>query len=157
MTEITHERNTSREGILALLGVAITTAGFVAFHTFLFPLPWRDCRTFAVIYIAIGAVVAVAVGIYGIFNIMCNGKFICRLDNETIECVSPVKGCGDSFKVKINDIVKIEKEEWAESYRWYIWDSADHRYWPTSNYGNPADDLIEAIRETNDSIIYSER
>ena len=46
-----------------------------------------------------------------------------------------------------------EKEDWGDgSYRWYVWDSAGKRYWLTSNYDNPVDKFVEALRERKPDI-----
>ncbi|MEX2119228.1 MAG: hypothetical protein WD847_06435 [Pirellulales bacterium] len=150
MTRLEHRRTAVREGVGVLIGVSATMFGLAAFYVLFFWWTWDDDWLFVIAGFAILAVVFLVAATYAIVNISRDGEFVCRIDGDTIECVSPVKGCGETFMIRIADIVKVEKEE--DSRSWYIWDRAGNRYWLTGNYGNPARKFIHVIREMNESI-----
>src|SRR5690606_37656581 len=55
------------------------------------------------------------VGYYARAHFRAGGEFCCRLDDERFTCVSPVGPCGDSFDLPLDEIVKIEREDWGET------------------------------------------
>ena len=152
MTVLEHRRGTRQAGILALLGVGATAVGFIAFQVFFFPSLWNDDHLFFILFYAILSVVVTGVASIAIADIVKAGEFVCEMDDDIIECISPLEGCGDSFRIPIADIAKVEKVTGQDSHRWYIWDNAGRRYWLTSNYGNPADKFIRAIQELNEGV-----
>ena len=89
---------------------------------------------------------------YAIVNIIANDEFRCVLTTETLACYCSVNGAGETFKVELADIKKLEKEAWSESHRWYIWDVNDNRYWLTSNFDNPCERIIESIQELRPNV-----
>lgn len=100
----------------------------------------------------IGGAFTLAVLLYAGANIWARGDFVCRLDSERFTCVSPADGCGDSFDLAIGDITKIEREDWSDDCRWYVWDTEGHRYWVSSNYGNPVYKFIEMLERVRPGI-----
>jgi hypothetical protein len=78
-----------------------------------------------------------------------NSEFLCRIDDEAIECVSPDSVDGETFKLRLSDIVKIERLGPSGKERWYLWDGTGRRYWLSDHYGNPADTFVELIRAAN--------
>ena len=130
-----------------------TAVGFIALQIFLFPSRWNDDHLFLVVYYAILSIVVAGVASIAIANIVKAEEFVCEMDDDIIECISPLDWCGESFRIPIADIAKVVKVTGEDSYRWFIWDKAGCRYWLTSNYGNPADKFIRAIQELNEGVI----
>jgi hypothetical protein len=70
---------------------------------------------------------------------------VIRIDEQTIECVVPHPGAGESFKLPIQDIVKVEHDMRDDDSDWYLRDKGGRRYLLTVNYGNPILDIVEDI------------
>jgi hypothetical protein len=150
---IEHRRSTRREGLkhLLQLGAFVITFGIVYRWFFAGWLgnwpPTALLNVFGVLTLLLAA--------NSVWEIIRNQEFSCRIDEEYLECNSP-KYSGDSFKLKISDIAKICKETGSESPSWYIYNTAGHRYWLTSNYGNPVRRFVKAIHEADKSVIEEE-
>lgn len=142
-----HRKSTASEGRAAIFSVVITIIGLGVFQWFTFGWIWAESRLFVVVFIAIEVVVCSIVVCYAIINLRSGQVFECRMDSERLTCVSPVPGCGQSFSVPITEIIRIERELWAESCRWYIWTADGQRFWLTGNYGNPVEEFVGAIRD----------
>jgi hypothetical protein len=80
------------------------------------------------------------------------GEFVLRIDERNIECRVPLAGAGDSFKLPIQDIVKVEHDMRDDQSEWYLHDKAGHRYLLTINYGNPILDIVELLQRLNPAI-----
>jgi hypothetical protein len=140
---IEHRKTTASEERSLIFSIVITLVGMGVFLWFLSPP-----TLFLVAFITIVGVVA-SIAIYNaVVNLQCKRTFVCRIDDEQISCVSPVSNCGESFSIPIRTIARIERMDGGESpYRWYIWNQAGERFWLTSNYDNPVDSFVDAIRE----------
>jgi len=95
-----------------------------------------------------GAVVA----IHAVWEIMQNGEFVCRLDSETFECSVPSKYSGETFRIRVGDITKIEKVKGEEMTTCYLWDKDGRRYWLTNHYRNPVAKFVAAIQKLNPAV-----
>lgn len=153
MSPLEHRRSTGSEALRMLFRITAVVAGFAVMQLFLFPYVWRENPWFVVAFVVVEFVVVVCGLMYVRANILVGREFICRMDNTYIECRSPVESCGQSFRVAVADIVRIERKGDSESRRWYIHDKAGRRYDLTTNYGNPADEFIRRIREVNSSVV----
>jgi hypothetical protein len=97
-------------------------------------------------------VVGLAVA-YAVANFIKGGEFVCRIDETYIQCQSPVRGCGPTFKIPIADIVKLEKQVVEDSAGW--WDicvRSGKRFQLTNYYGLPAEKvalLLQDIKYTS--------
>jgi hypothetical protein len=153
MTVLEHRRSTRSEGWESLGWISMTAAIFVVMEALFFHHLWREERIFFILFNTVCAPI-VGLGLcYSIINIIRNQEFVCKFDGETFECICPIKACGPTFKLRIAEIEKIEKRMNDGSPTWYIWDRAGHCHFVPNNYGNPAEDFIEAIREASKSII----
>ncbi len=152
MIRLEHRRSTAREGVRLLVGLGASVVGLGVLQVFLFPSIWEESPRFVVAFFAIEALVTVVVLTFALLNVMQGEEFVCRIDESCIQCFCPVSVCGQTFKIHIADVVKVEREEWSDSHRWYLWDKAGRKYWLTSNYGNPADQIIELVREANAAV-----
>ena len=142
-----HAKSTLAEGVSLLLWLGLIVMVVGCFQIFLFHTMWTEYLSyflgFLVAEVAIGLlVVYVAVG-----KIRRNVTFVCFLDDELIECVCPVKERGDSFRLKLDDVVRIEQKKDGESHRWYLHDVQGNRHWLTDAYRNPAAKFVQRIRE----------
>src|SRR5437879_3159014 len=106
-----HRRSTRRHGLYTLGTFALTIAGMGVFQFYFFPSIWNDDPSFVVIFWVIATIAAVLAVVYATVNIVKGGEFVCRMDESNIECVSPVRGCGQTFKLQIADIARVEKQE----------------------------------------------
>lgn len=145
MKRLKHSKNTMAEGIKVLLTLGMTVIGMGCFQILFFPHIWAVDPWFVVAFFGIEAIVCVGLLYYAFINIRKHELFLCFVDDELIECVCPVDGCGDSFRLQLDEIVQIERHDGGESYRWYLHDSHGHRHWLTSNYNNPDDKFVQRI------------
>ena len=148
-----HRRSTAAEGRQVLAWIAVTILGLGLFQAFFFPWIWRDSPVFKIVFVAIEVIVCSIAVAYAAMNIAKKQEFVCRITDGRIECLCPVPGCGESFVVRIDAIVKIEKERWEDSVRWYLWDNEGQRHWLTSNYDNPAEEFIRIIKLQNSRVV----
>lgn len=149
MLRLEYRRNTTRDGVRLLLGIVATVAVLGVVPLLYFRSVGEERPWVVVVYVAFVAIWTAVALPYAILNIRRGQEFLCRIDESSVECVCPAWGCGQTFSIRIADIAKVERQGWYDSHRWYLWDKAGRRYWLTGNYGNPADQIIELIRETN--------
>jgi len=141
-----HRKSTAKEGWRVLAGTVFTVAAFVAFGAFIFPDVRPEGWAILLASVIAGTFI-LAVMLYAVANIRAGSEFSCRLDEERFTCVSPVDACGDSFDLPLDQIAKIEREDWSEGdCRWYVWDAEGKRYWLTSNYNNPDGQFIANLQ-----------
>jgi hypothetical protein len=114
---------------------------------------WERNGIFATVFLSGAAVAAIVIFYYALANITRCRDFVCRIDDRTIECSVPLPSAGESFRLAIDDIVKVEKRASGESHDWYIWDAAGKQYQLTRNYGNPVKKFIGAILERNPAVV----
>lgn len=76
-------------------------------------------------------------------------EFVCRIDHELIECICPDEREGESFQLRLIEIVRLERMPGDGSHGWYVFDVYGRRYWLTSHYGNPADTFAKLIENGN--------
>lgn len=146
-----HRKRTRQEGAETILAAGATLGILGGVMSVL--LAYRQVEwPFGIVWFVILAMVGLIALVYAWLNIVNGKEFACRLDEKDLECISPVPGCGESFKIALADIVAIERESWSDSYRWYIGDAAGNRYWLTANYDNPVDEFLVRIRELNPAV-----
>jgi hypothetical protein len=160
MSILEHRQSTRREGIGTLVIAAVTVAGLIAIQVLLFEYAfldgWQENKFFLVGFYGILALVTAVIVAYGVANIVKNQEFICRVDGEAIECISPVKACGESFRLPLAEIAKIEVKTGSDSAEFYLYDRAGSRYQLTTNYGNPGRKIIETILKLNPAVAHVE-
>ena len=150
--QLEHRRRTRREGVEVLVGGGATLAVLAGVAVAL-AVCELEAWLAAAAALAILTFVAAAIVAYAALNIAARSEFVCRLDDKTFECISPVWGCGESFKLPVADIIRIEKERSSDDdHRLYLCDKSGGRYWLTSNYDNPVDTFLERLRELNPKI-----
>lgn len=146
-----HRRSTRRQGVYELLSLAaVVIVLAVVYRLFLHPRVWGFSFYG---FIAVMGTLALALAVHAVWEIVRNGEFTCRIDDEIIECVSPNQASGNSFRLQIADIAKIEKTTQCDSAWWYLWDKDGNRYWLTSNFGNPVHKFLNAIEEINPAVV----
>lgn len=133
--------------------MSATAIGLCLFQQYFFPELSRNDPWFFRIFYLILAIVSAVAGFYVFINFRVRGEFVCTLDDEHLECISPVPLCGQSFRVAICDIVKVEKKPSGDSsHTWYLYNREGRRFWLTENYGNPAGAFVALIKERNPAI-----
>jgi len=147
-----HRRTTRRQGIYERLSLAAFFVVVVLVYRLFFNNPWAWERGFQQFIIVVG-LLGVAIAGHAVWQIASNREFVCRIDGEIIECIAPDRFSGNNFRLRIADIVKIEKSTRLESYWWYLRDKDGNRYWLTSNFGNPIHKFLNAIEEINPAIV----
>jgi len=151
-----HRCSTKDEGHSVLQVVFIVAVG-VAILLLLYGYIVRESAVglfyFSLLFGGVVGIIAVPLALYARQNIAANAEFICRVTDAEFQCVCPVAGCGDSFAIKVAEITSLEREESAESYRWYVHDRSGARHWITTNYDNPVEDFVEALMALNPNIV----
>lgn len=147
MRTLKHSKSTLAEGVSLLLWFGLIVIVVGCFQIFLFHTMWTEKLPFALAFLAAEAAVGFLVLYVAVGKIRRNETFVCLVDDELIECVCPAKQRGDSFRLRLDDIVRIEKENQGESQRWYLHDLEGNRYWLTDAYRNPAKKFVQRIRE----------
>lgn len=153
---LSYVRSSVGEGLRVLAGVAVALLGMGTIQYLLFPRMWRTNPGVVVAVLAVESFFVVVGLSYALWRILHPQRFVCRLDGEYIECVCPVKACGDTFRLAVAEIAKIEHAHWGETHRWYLWDRGGGCYWLTANYGNPAGKFIEALLRLRSDIVQEE-
>ncbi len=142
-----HRKSTAAEARSALAGVTFTILGVNVFVWVFFPSIWPNDKLFVIAFVTIEIVVM------AVANIRANSVFECRLDEQNFVCISPTKGCGETFSVRVCEIVRFEKKSSGENgYTWHIITVSGQRLWLTSNYDNPVEDFVELILARNPQI-----
>jgi len=146
-----HRRSTRSQGVYELLQLAgVLVILVIAYRLFFHPWVWQ--LGFSAFVIITGTLATALTG-HALWQIVRNREFVCRLDGEIIECIAPDRTSGNSFRLRIADIAKIEKTTQLEATWWYLRDRDGNRHWLTSNYGNPVHKFLSAIEEINPAVI----
>ncbi|HUE73125.1 MAG TPA: hypothetical protein VMP01_19730 [Pirellulaceae bacterium] len=152
MIFLEHRRTSRKEGVLLLVRFGSTVAIMIGGATFMW---WLDRSFFLVFYIlfCVVCVLFLAVGVWAAVDHMRReGEYLIRIDESKIECVVP-DPWGESFKLPIQDIVKVEIDRSdSDRTRWYLHDKAGRRYELTINYDNPIVDIVELLERLNPAI-----
>ena len=144
-----YSRKASDEGWKMLAVVAVVSL-FLLVGTLVFDMGtlWRLIWSLLVIGLSVVGL------IYAAVNIRSEKTFICQLtEREFIQDI-PVASCGESFRVSLDTITKIECHDGGgevPSDEWYIHTNSG-RYRITSNYGNPASKFVEALQHRNPAL-----
>lgn len=146
MQTLKHSKSTMAEGLSMLLWLGLIVIVVGCFQIILFGTVWSQQRPFALGFLASEIAVGLLVLYVAMAKIRRNETFVCILDDEFIECVCPVKTRGDSFRLKLEELVRIEQQIDGERHRWYLHDRQGNRHWLTDAYCNPADTFVEVIR-----------
>lgn len=147
MRTLKHSKSSLAEGVSLLLWLGLTVIGLGCFQIFLFRTMWTENLPFALGFLGAEVAVGLLVLYVAITKIRRNETFVCLLDDELIECVCPVKERGDSFRLRLDDVVRIEQQKEGERQRWYLHDLDGNRYWLTDAYRNPVKKFVRQIRE----------
>lgn len=148
---ILHQRSTRSEG-LALVATAAIGCVFPLAVCYVFYLFGEKSVWFHGMICLFGVGIAAIGIILGWMNYRANDYFECVVTLTRIRCTSPVSGFGNSFDLPILQIVRIERENSGESYRYYLHDAEGNRYWLTGNYGNPVRWILDTLLEVNPNI-----
>lgn len=149
-----HRKAAAAEGRKVLLTNAFTALGMAVFQWILFPAMWDEEWFFVVAFLAVEGVIVSLLIYYAVLHLRSDGTFVCRIDDDLITCATPIIGCGETFSISLGSITRIERVNDGEtSYRWFIYDHTGDRFWLTSNYDNPDDKFIQAIRERCPGVI----
>lgn len=153
MIILEHRRSTRRRGIILIAGVVLMLLLFaVVYFLFFAHWVWQKDDGFLICFFIVGLFSVVGVG-GGIWEIYLNGDFVCRLDEEALECSVPHKCYGESFRLPIAEIVKIEADGGSDTSAYYLWDKKNRRYRLSDAYFNPTHKFAAEIRKLNPAII----
>lgn len=125
-------------GITLLLGVQLFSAGHFGMS-----------RGEQIVFYGIIFTATIAALCYAAININSEDIFVCRLTDQLFFQHCPVKQCGESFKVRLGDIAKLECRQ-GES--WYIHTNDGETHQITNNYGNPAKKFADALLKSRPEI-----
>ena len=162
MILLEHRRTSRTEGLVILSWAWGTAAILVGSVSVVYWLNGMDGVMGPVFYASFcGIVLLVSAGAtwLAISHIRQGGEFVIRVDERKIECSVPLPGAGESFKLPIQDIVKVERDMRDDKADWYLHDKAGRRYLLTVNYDNPILDIIELLERLNPAIeeVYTHR
>lgn len=158
MIHLEHRCTSKREGVqtllraLAVMAIMMTIASVVYAWTRRSDPSLFSSLALAAVWLFALAFVGLAVW-YAVVNIRTGGEFVVRIDDIAIECRIPLAMAGQSFKLPIKDIVKVEHDMRDDNPRWYLHDKSGRRYLLTPNYDNPILDIIELLERLNPAII----
>ena len=143
-----HRRNTAHDGRQMLGWVIVTAAAIGVFQWFMLPEMLATAPWLVIAFLFLEAIcVAVLCGLAA-KQISTDGTFVCRITTEDLECVCPVAGCGQTFRIQVKEIAKIESRSSGSRFqRWYVWDRAGQCHWLTPNYDNPVEKFLSTIRQ----------
>ena len=147
MRRLKHSKSSLADGVSLLLWLGLIVIVVGCFQIFLFRMMWSENFPFAVGFLAAEVAIGLLVVYVAIAKIRRNETFVCLMDDELIECVCPMQERGDSFRLKLEDVVRIEREGNGESERWYLHDLEGNRHWLTDAYRNPAAKFVRRIRQ----------
>ena len=156
MYRLKHSKSTLAEGVSALLWLGLILIGLGCFQVFFFPIVWPKDPWFVILFGIIEALVALAVVLYATINIRKNQTFVCLIDEEQIECVSPIDDGGHSFRLPLAQIQRLEPSGEESPNSWCLYDHDGNRYWLTSDYNNPAEKFVREIRRIRPDLQESE-
>ncbi len=147
MRKLKHSKSTLAEGVSLLLWLGLIVIVVGCFQIFLFHTVWTTNLPFALGFLAAEVAIGLLVVYVAVAKIRRNETFVCLMDDELIECVCPIKERGHSFRLNLDDLVRIERERDGESERWYLHDLEGNRHWLTNAYRNPAGKFVRRIRQ----------
>ena len=147
MRRLKHSKSTLAEGVSLLLWLGLIVIVVGCFQIFMFRTMWSENLPFALGFLAAEVAIGLLVVYVAVAKIRRNETFVCLLDEELIECVCPVEDRGDSFRLRLDDVVRIEQARDGETRQWYLHDLDGNRYWLTGAYRNPAAKFVRMIRE----------
>ena len=133
MRKLKHAKSTLAEGVSLLLWLGLIVIVVGCFQIFLFRTIWVENLPFALGFLAAEVAIGLLVVYVAIAKIRRNETFVCLMDDELIECVCPMQERGDSFRLKLDDVVRIDLE--------------GNRHWLTDAYRNPAGKFVRRIRQ----------
>ena len=154
MTVILEHRETSsaeaRRGFYSVVAGALV--GVASLYV-LGPQMWAESPFLASVFF--GSLIAGgSLGLYYVVrNWRASNDFVCRLDHDQLSCSCPIGGSKVNFTVAVQEIVRVERQEWESGHDWYLIDRAGQRFCLTSGYLNPADQFVALIRELNPDIV----
>lgn len=127
--------------------------GLTAVTLLVAALLWQLSPWLSVFVVALFAVVSFVLLLrYLAADVPPSGEFVCRIDHESIECICPDKREGESFQLRLIEIVELRRMPADDSHGWYVVDVYGRRYWLTNHYGNPADLFAKLIENGNLSV-----
>jgi hypothetical protein len=142
---IDHRKSTVAEGRFVLLSFGSTLTFFAIVEYILFDHLWRDHKLFLISLLVFQAIFGTLVLWYAIINFRSRREFRCQLNTDRLVCSCPIKDAGESFSLRIADIVKIIV--WGQGHcHFALCDRAGRRYELPINYGNPVFDIIAEIQ-----------
>ncbi len=156
MRKLKHSKSTLAEGVSLLLWLGLIVIVVGCFQIFFFRTVWKDNLPFALGFLAAEIAIGLLVLYTAFVKIRRNETFVCILDDELLECVCPLKERGNSFRLKLDDLVRIEQKKDGDSSRWYLHDRQGNRHWLTDAYRNPAGRFVRRIRQLKPKISQSE-
>ena len=143
-----HSKSTLAHGVRMLLTGGLFAIGIACFFIYGFSWAWKQSPVAVVLGAGFLILWLIGIGFVAFVNIRKNETFVCLIDDEFIECVCPAGAFGDSFRLRLNEVARIEKE----GDRWYVCDGQGGRYWLTSHYGNPADKFVGELKRLKPDI-----
>jgi hypothetical protein len=156
MQKLKHSKSTLAEGVSLLLWLGLTVIVVGCFQIFFFRAMWTENLPFALGFLAAEIAIGLLVLYVAVVKIRRNETFVCILDDELLECVCPLRERGDSFKLRLDDLVRIQQQKDGDSSRWYLHDRQGNRHWLTDAYRNPADTFVRQIRQLKPKISQTE-
>ncbi len=156
MKTLKHSKSSLAEGVSLLLWLGLTVIVIGCFQVFFFRVVWTENLPFGLEFLAAEIAVGLLVLFAAMAKIRHNETFVCLLDDEFVECVCPVPERGDSFRLRLDDLVGIERRPDGSSHRWYLHDRQGRHYWLTDAYRNPADEFARQILQFRPSISQTE-
>jgi hypothetical protein len=154
VTVILEHRETSsaeaRRGFYSVVAGALVGAASLYV---LGPQMWADSPVLVTVF-AGTFIAGCCLGLfYAVKNWRASDDFVCRLDHDQLTCSCPIGGAAVNFTVAVQEIVRVERQEWEGGHDWYLIDRAGQRVCLTSDYVNPADRFVALIRELNPDIV----
>lgn len=137
-------------------GFCSVVAGVLAGAALLYvfgPQMWTDSPGLATVFFG-SFIAGCSLGLYYVVrNWRASEEFLCRLDHDQLSCYCPIGGSEVNFTVAVQEIIRVERQEWEGGHDWYLIDRAGQRVCLTSGYLNPADRFVALIRELNPDIV----
>ena len=128
-----------------MLGAGVVVAPVLGLGALLFDMDVASRNILAVI-VLVGSGIFVA---YAVVHFRDGGTFCCRLTEEQLFQSVPVPALGESFQIKLSQVIRIEIHDGGGEIsgdEWYV-HTEQGRYRITSNYGNPYRKFGAAIQK----------
>ena len=149
MQSYKHSKSTLAEGVSLLFWFGLIAIVGGCFQIALSRSVWAESRLIVLGVLALEIAIGATVLWLAIGKIRRNEMFLCILEDDVIECICPLAERGDSFKLKLTDLVRLEQDGTGPTRRWYLHDRQGNRYWLTDAYRNPADKFIRRLQKLN--------